>query len=70
MKRSKVFFLLAFIAAIPALLIWANFTQYAFVGHGFLPVGEGDMNFARSMVAWVSASVAGFLLSVGIGATP
>ena len=62
-----VFFVLAFVVAIPALVILANVTQYAFIGHGFLPTGEGDMNAARGTVAWLSC--VGSVVLAGMGAS-
>jgi hypothetical protein len=58
MKRQYIFAALALIAAIPALVMVANLTTYAFVGRGFLPEGTADMNAARATITWLSTMIA------------
>ena len=68
MKPQKlVFFALAFVVGLPALVILANVTQYALIGYGFLPAGDDAMNTARGSVAWFSC--VGALVLVGMGAS-
>lgn len=68
MKFSTLFFLLAFVFALPGLLLLANLTWFAFFGSGFLPVGtSSDMNAARAFVIW--ASCTGAMVLAVIGAT-
>jgi hypothetical protein len=64
MKRQYIFAALALIAAIPALVMVANLTTYAFVGSGFLPEGTRDTNAARGMITWLSATMA-LVISLG-----
>jgi hypothetical protein len=61
MSKQSKFATLAVIAGLPALLMVANLTMFAFVGYGFLPEGNGDMNAARGVITWLSASVSVFL---------
>jgi len=66
-NKQTPFFIAAVIFAIPALILLANFCAYAFVGAGFLPQGENDMNAARLMVAFISST--GAVAIVGMGAS-
>jgi len=68
MKPQKlVFFALAFVVGLPALVILANVTQYALIGYGFLPAGDEYMNAARASVAWFSCM--GAVALAGMGAS-
>jgi hypothetical protein len=58
MTKQTTFAILAVIAGLPALLMTANLTMFAFVGYGFLPEGNSDMNAARCAITWLSAMAA------------
>jgi hypothetical protein len=64
MTRQHIFLTLAVITAIPALLMMANLTMFAFIGYGFLPEGNSDMNAARGVITWLS-SMAAIVLFMG-----
>ena len=65
-KQSKLT-ILAFIVGLPSIVMIANLVMFAFVGQGFLPEGNPDMNAARGAVTWFS--VMGAVVLAGIGAT-
>jgi hypothetical protein len=66
-NKQTRYFIAAFVVALPALLLLANLCAYAFVGAGFLPVGEGEMNVARLLIAFISST--GAVAICGMGAT-
>jgi hypothetical protein len=59
MTQQSIYSTLAVIAGLPALLMVANLTMFAFVGYGFLPEGNSDMNAAITLL---SASVSVFFV--------
>ena len=65
MKFRTVMFIAAFICALPILILLANLTMFAFVGHGFMVEGDQYINGARGMVGWLSAM--GAVVIVGFG---
>ena len=65
MKFRTAMFIAAFICALPILILLANLTMFAFVGHGFLAEGDQDINGARGVVGWLSAM--GAVVIVGFG---
>ena len=58
--------ILAFIVGLPALVMLANLVMFAFVGQGFLPEGNPDMNAARGAVTWFSATGAVMVAMMGM----
>ena len=64
MKTKTLFKIAAFVVAIPAVVLMANLIVYAFVGYGFLPEGQGEMNAARGVIIWLS-TVGAVVLLVG-----
>ena len=64
MTNQTKFAIATLLAGLPALLMMANLTMFAFIGHGFLPEGNSDMNAARGAITWLS-STAAVLLFIG-----
>ena len=63
---KRLFFVLAFVFAIPAIVLLANMTMYAFTGSVFLVEGNEEVTAARAFVSWLTVSLS--IVSIGIGA--
>ena len=59
MSRRTILVLLAALVSLPGLIICANFTCFALIGHGFLPDPGSRADAARGVV---------FIFSVVVGA--
>lgn len=66
MKKSALFFIAAAVVAMPAIILIANMTWFAFVGTGFLPAASSTaMANARGAVTFLSIGCAVCLFGVG-----
>jgi hypothetical protein len=57
MNKKNILLVLGFIVAIPAIILVLNVCTYALTGSGFLISGNGEINSARAVLAWLSSGL-------------